>query len=127
MVPFMEKNELPPHWVQLVENSREKITEEDYKLEKIWLFSDPDVVDILMPERIPKNHNKSNRTPGVQETFTSSNVPSSTLLTGISRVLMMRPEFLNKKNISQTPCCLLFYLVTMNLPQAKILCQSLAS
>ncbi len=80
----MEKNELPPHWVQLVENSQEKITEEDYKLEKMWLFSDPDVVDILMPERNPKNHIKSNRTPGVQETFTSSNVPSSTLLTGIS-------------------------------------------
>ncbi len=37
-----------------------------------------------MPERNPKNYNKSNRTPGVQETFNSSNVPSSTLPTGIS-------------------------------------------
>jgi hypothetical protein len=37
-----------------------------------------------MPERNPTNHNKSNRTPGVQETFISSNVPSSTLPAGIS-------------------------------------------
>jgi hypothetical protein len=51
----------------------------------MWLFPDPDVGDILMPERNPTNHNnKSNKTPGVQETFTSSNVPSSTLPTGIS-------------------------------------------
>ncbi len=42
-------------------------------------------------------------------------------------VLMMHPEFLNKKNISQTPCCLLSYLATMNLSWAKILCQSLVS
>ncbi len=38
MVPFMEKNELPPHWVQLVENLQEEITEEDYKLEKMCFF-----------------------------------------------------------------------------------------
>ena len=83
-VPFMEKNEVPPHWAQLVENLQEKVTEEHYKLAKMWLFPDPDVGDILMPERNPKNHNKSIRSPGVQETFTSSNVPSSTLPTGIS-------------------------------------------
>ena len=37
-----------------------------------------------MPERNPTSHNTPNRTPGVQETFTSSNVPSNTLPTGIS-------------------------------------------
>jgi hypothetical protein len=84
MAPFMEKNEVPPHWAQLVENLQEKVTEEHYKLAKMWLFPDPDVGDILMPERNPTNHNKSNRTPGVQEMFTSSIVPSSTLPTEIS-------------------------------------------
>jgi hypothetical protein len=83
-VSFMEKNEVPPHWAQLVENSQEKVTEEHYKLAKTWLFPDPDVRGILMPESNPTNHNKSNRTSGVQETFTSSNVPSNTLPTGIS-------------------------------------------
>jgi hypothetical protein len=63
---------------------QEKVTDAHYKLAKMWLFPDPDVGDILMPERNPKNHNKSIRSPGVQETFTSSNVPSSTLPTGIS-------------------------------------------
>ncbi len=80
----MEKNEVPPYGGQLVENLQEKVTEEHYELAKLWLFPDPDVGDILMPERNPTNHNKSNRTPGVQETFTSSDVPSSTLPTGIS-------------------------------------------
>jgi hypothetical protein len=37
-----------------------------------------------MLERNPTNQNKSNRTPGVQEMFISSNVPSSTLPTSVS-------------------------------------------
>jgi hypothetical protein len=31
-VPFMEKNEVPPHWAQLIKKSHEKITEEHYEL-----------------------------------------------------------------------------------------------
>ncbi len=38
-VPFMEKNEVPPHWAQLVENLQEKVTEEHYELEKNVAFS----------------------------------------------------------------------------------------
>ncbi len=38
MVPFMEKNKVPPHRAQLVENSREMISEEHYKLAKTWFF-----------------------------------------------------------------------------------------
>jgi hypothetical protein len=33
-VPFMEKNEVPPHWAQLIKKSREKVTEEHYELAK---------------------------------------------------------------------------------------------
>ncbi len=40
-VPFMEKNEVPPHWAKLIENSREKVTEELYELAKTWLFLIP--------------------------------------------------------------------------------------
>jgi hypothetical protein len=34
----MEKIEVPPNWANLVENSREKVTEEDYNLAIMWLF-----------------------------------------------------------------------------------------
>ncbi len=50
-VPFMEKNEVPPHWAELVENSCEKVTEENYELAQTWLFPDADPGDISMPER----------------------------------------------------------------------------
>jgi hypothetical protein len=83
-VPFMKKKEVPPHWGQLVEILGEKVTEEHYGLEKTWLFPDPNVGDISMPEKNPTNHDESNRTPGVQETFTSSDVPSNMLPAGIS-------------------------------------------
>ena len=29
-VPFMEKNEVLPHWAQLVDNSGEKVTEDEH-------------------------------------------------------------------------------------------------
>jgi hypothetical protein len=33
-VLFMEKNEVPPNWAQLVENSTEMVTKEHYELAK---------------------------------------------------------------------------------------------
>jgi hypothetical protein len=78
----MEKNKVPPNWAQLVENLTEKVTKEHYELAKTWLFPDPELGDILMPERNPANHNKSDKTPSEQETFTPSNVSSSMLPTG---------------------------------------------
>jgi hypothetical protein len=59
-VPFMEKNEVPPHWAKLIENSREKVTEEHYELAKTWLFPDPEPGDISMPERNQKVSNNPN-------------------------------------------------------------------
>jgi hypothetical protein len=50
-VLFMEKSEVPPNWADLVEKSREKVTDEHYDLAKTWLFSDPEPADISMPER----------------------------------------------------------------------------
>jgi hypothetical protein len=35
----------------------------------MWLFPDPELGDILMPEHNPANHNKSDKTPSEQETF----------------------------------------------------------
>ncbi len=81
-VPFMEKNKVPPNWAQLVKNSTEKITKEHYELAKMWLFPDPELGDISMHEWNPANHNKSDKTPSEQETFTYSNVLSSMLPTG---------------------------------------------
>ena len=59
-VPFMEKNEVPPHWSKLIENSGEKVTEEHYELAKTWLFPDPEPGDISMPERNQKVFNNEN-------------------------------------------------------------------
>jgi hypothetical protein len=55
MAPLTEKNEVPPTWAQLVENSTGKVTDEHYELAKTWLFPDPGPGDISMPERNPVN------------------------------------------------------------------------
>ncbi len=49
-VPFMEKSEVPPHWADLVERSREHVTDEHYELAKMWLFSTHEPGDISMPD-----------------------------------------------------------------------------
>jgi hypothetical protein len=46
----MKKNEVPPHWAQLIKKSQEKVTEEHYELAKTWLFPDPEFRDISLPE-----------------------------------------------------------------------------
>ncbi len=61
-VPFMEKNEVPPHWAKLIENSHEKVTEEHYELAKTWLFPDAKPGDISLPEQ---NQNVSNNSNGI--------------------------------------------------------------
>ena len=54
------KNEVPPHWAKLIENSREKVTEKHYELAKTWLFPDAEPGDIFMPERNQNIYNNSN-------------------------------------------------------------------
>jgi hypothetical protein len=79
-VPFMEKNEVPPHWSKLIENSREKVTEEHYELAKTWLFPDPELGDISMPERNQKVSNNPNETFPDRKTTDhnfSQNLPST--------------------------------------------------
>jgi hypothetical protein len=51
-VSYMEKSEVPPNWAYLVENSREKVTEEDYNLAKMWLFPETEIGDITMQDTI---------------------------------------------------------------------------
>jgi hypothetical protein len=132
MVPFVEKNEVPPNWAQLVENLTEKVTEEHYELNKIWLFLDPELGDTLMPEQNPANHNKSDKTPSEQETFTHSDVSSSMLPTAtqspscLDPPVLLHPEFCNKI-ISQTLYCILSYLPEKNLLRGNIFFQFLRS
>jgi hypothetical protein len=61
-VPFMEKNEVPPHWAKLIENLCEKVTEEHYQLAKTWLFPDAEPGDISLSEW---NQNVSNNFYGI--------------------------------------------------------------
>ena len=41
----MKKSQLPPNWVELVENSRELVTEERFNMVKNWLFPEADSGD----------------------------------------------------------------------------------
>jgi hypothetical protein len=100
-VPFMEENKVPPNWAQLVKNSTEKVTKELYELAKMWLFPDPELGDILMHERNPANHTKSDKTPSEQETFTHSNVSSSMLPTGTQSPSCIDPSSSTASGISQ--------------------------
>ncbi len=50
-VSFMQKSKVPPNWANLVEKSRDKVTDEHYDLAKTWLFPDPEPGDISMPKR----------------------------------------------------------------------------
>jgi hypothetical protein len=51
-VSYMEKSEVPPNWAILVENSREKVTEEDCNHAKMWLFPEAEIGDITMQDKI---------------------------------------------------------------------------
>jgi hypothetical protein len=101
MVPFMEKNKVPPNWAQLVENSTEKVTGEHYELAKTWLSPDPEPGDILMPAWNPANHNKSHETHSRQETFGHSNILSNMLPTGTQSPLCINPYSSTALRISQ--------------------------
>ena len=72
----MEKNEVPPHWAELVENSREKVTEENYEIAQTWLFPDADPGDISMPERQQNVSGNSIGLPSNSKTI-SHNVPQN--------------------------------------------------
>ncbi len=76
-VPFMEKNEVPPHWAKLIENSRKKVTEEHYELAKTWLFPDFEPGDISMPERNQKVSNNPNENRETTDHNFSQNLPST--------------------------------------------------
>jgi hypothetical protein len=100
-VSFIEKNEVPPNWAQLVVNSTEKVTKEHYELAKTLLFLDPELGDISMPEPNPANHNKSDKTPSEQETFTHDNVLSSMLPAGTQSLSCINPSSSTAPGISQ--------------------------
>jgi hypothetical protein len=67
MVSYMEKSQVPPNWADLVENSREKVTEEDYNLAKMWLFPEAEVGDITMQDTL---NTTTTRTPARENTST---------------------------------------------------------
>ncbi len=91
---------VPPNWAQLVKNSTEKVTKEHYELAKTWLFPDPELGNISMPEQNLAN-NKSDKTPIEQETFAHSNVLSSMLPTGTQSPSWVNPSSSTAPKISQ--------------------------
>jgi hypothetical protein len=64
-IPYMEKSEVPFNWANLVENSIEKVTEEDYNLAKRWLFPEAEIGDITMQDTI---NTTTTQTPAKENT-----------------------------------------------------------
>jgi hypothetical protein len=94
-VSYMEKSEVPLNWANLVENSREKVTEEDYNLAKMWLFPEVEIGDITMQDIInttttqtTARKNASNLVPSAvpfeSQPLSNSGTFKSTITTGIS-------------------------------------------
>ena len=73
----LEKNEVPPHWAKLIENSRDKVTEEHYELAKTCFFPDAEPGDISMPERNQKLSNNPNENCKTTDHNFSQNSPST--------------------------------------------------
>jgi hypothetical protein len=67
-VSYMEKSQVPTNWADLVENPREKVTEKDYNLAKMWLFPEAEVRDITMQDTL---NTTTTRTPARENTSTS--------------------------------------------------------
>jgi hypothetical protein len=101
MVPFMEKSKVSPNWAQIVETYTEKVIKEHYELAKTWHFPDPELGDILMHERNSANHNKSDKTPSEQETFTHSDVSSSMFPAGTQSPSCINPSSSTAPKLSQ--------------------------
>ncbi len=100
-VPFMEKNEVPPHWAQLIKTSCEKVTEEHFELAKTWLFPDPKPGDISLPERNQNFSNNYNWTLIDQETI-DHNVTQNPLSTGMQpSIHVSLSSYLDAPGISQ--------------------------
>jgi hypothetical protein len=51
MVPYMNKNEIPPNWADLVKKSSEHLIDKihDVPLAKTWLFPDVEHGDFILP------------------------------------------------------------------------------
>jgi hypothetical protein len=118
-VPFMEKNEVPPHWAWLVKKLCEKVTEEHYELAKTWLFPDAELGDILLPEQNPNVSNKSNGTllikkQSVMIPHKICSLPEYNLHFMLAfLVIQMQLEYLRTMIISNAPYCLLSYHLAM--------------
>jgi hypothetical protein len=117
-VPYMEKSEVPPNWANLLENSREKVTEEDYNLAKMWPFPEAEIGDITMQDTInttttqtPAKENTSNLVPSAvpfeSRPLSNSGTFESTTTTGLS------------ENNDSIPC-LSLNLVTTLTPSSMI-------
>ena len=69
----MSKSQLPPNWDELVENSRELVTEDIFNLVKTWLFPQADSGDnTSIPEPSPNLHQAGN----VDTNATTTTVPT---------------------------------------------------
>ena len=80
-VPFMKKIQIPPNWSELVEKSRELVTEERFNLENNWLFTEADSGNnASIPEPSPIMQQSGNVGNNVTPTIVCMASPISNIL-----------------------------------------------
>ena len=67
-VPFMNKNQVPPNWAELVQSSRELVTEEQVQLANTWLHQDASGTAQSAGPAIDDINTTSNPPPSLDDT-----------------------------------------------------------
>ena len=77
----MNKSQLPPNWYELVKDSQELVTEERFKLEKTWLFSEAYSGDnASIPEPSPFLQQERNVVTSAKPTIVPMASPTSNII-----------------------------------------------
>ena len=73
----MNKSQLPPNWAELVKYSCELVTDEQFNLEKTWLFPSTDSGDnVSITEPRPILHQADNTATATSEPIMNPTAPT---------------------------------------------------
>ena len=76
-VPFMNKSQLPPNWAELIKDSSELVTNEQFNLAKTWLFPSADSGDyVSITEPRPVIQQSENISTATSEPIVNSTAPT---------------------------------------------------
>ena len=62
-VPYMERGEVPPHWPELFQHSRELLTDEEFNLTMDWLSDGAEQRDVMKADGDSSLDNSDHQSP----------------------------------------------------------------